>query len=120
MAEYLLAAYQVEGEERPPMSDAEMASVMQGVFELEAEMKSAGAWVFAGRLHGPDSATVVRVADGEPMTTDGPFPESREHLGGFYIIDVEDLDAALGWATRTSELVGSPIEVRPLAEYPQP
>jgi hypothetical protein len=102
------------------MTQDRMGHVMRGVSELEAEMRSSGAWVFGGRLHGPDSATVVRVSDGEALTTDGPFAESKEHLGGFYIIDVEELDAALRWATRTSELVGAPIEVRPLADYPQP
>ena len=63
---------------------------------LQAEMKSAGAWVFGGRLHEPGTATVVRVSGGEMLTTDGPFAESREHLGGFYIVAAEDLDAALG------------------------
>ena len=63
-------------------------------------MKSAGAWVFSGRLHDADTATVVRVANGEILTTDGPFVEAREHLGGFYIIEAADLDAALGWAAK--------------------
>ena len=76
-------------------------------------MKSAGAWVFGGALHGPDTATVVRVSDGEVLTTDGPFAESKEHLGGFYIIEAEDLDAALAWASKTTAAVGKPIEVRP-------
>jgi hypothetical protein len=69
--------------------------------------------VFSGRLHEPDSATVVRVSDGEVLTTDGPFVESKEHLGGFYIIEAEDLDAALGWASKVTAAIKAPIEVRP-------
>ena len=73
----------------------------------------AGAWLFSGRLTEPDVATVVRVSAGEVLTTDGPFVESKEHLAGFYIVEADDLDAALGWATRTSAIIGMPIEVRP-------
>ena len=83
---------------------------------LEEEMKSAGAWVFGGRLHQPDTATVVRVSDGKILTTDGPFAETKEHIGGFYIIEAEDIDAALAWATKTTAIVGAPIEVRPFAD----
>jgi hypothetical protein len=68
-------------------------------------------------LHGPETATVVRVSGGDALTTDGPFPESKEHLAGFYMIDAEDLDSALGWATRVSEAIGRPIEVRPFAGF---
>ena len=80
-------------------------------------MKSAGAWVFSGRLHDPDTATVVRMSDGEVLTTDGPFVEAKEHLGGFYIIEAEDLDAALVWASKVTAAVGQPIEVRPFAAH---
>jgi hypothetical protein len=76
-------------------------------------MRSAGAWLFGGALHEPDTATVVRVSEGEVLTTDGPFAESKEHLGGFYIIEAEDLDAALVWASKTAAAVSHPIEVRP-------
>ena len=83
------------------MTDEQMRQSYQQVMALQAEMKSAGAWVFGGRLHEPGTATVVRMSDGEVLTTDGPFAESREHLGGFYIIEAEDLDAALVWASKT-------------------
>jgi hypothetical protein len=115
MTQYLLSAHSVEGEIRDPMSDEEMQQSYQYVSSLEAEMKSAGAWVFAGRLHDPASATVVRVSGSEVLTTDGPFVESKEHLGGFYIIEAEDLDAALTWASKVSQAVKAPIEVRPFA-----
>jgi hypothetical protein len=113
VTQYLLSAHSVEGEAREPMTDEEMKEVMKRVGALEEEMKSAGAWVFGGRLHEPDTATVVRVSGGEVMTTDGPFAESREHLGGFYIIEAEDLDAALSWASKTADCVKTAIEVRP-------
>jgi hypothetical protein len=116
MTQYMLAVHSVDGEARDPMTEEEMRGVMQRVGVLEEALKSAGAWVFSGRLHGPDTATVVRASDGEVVTTDGPFVEAREHLGGFYVIEAEDLDAALGWASKTSAAVMRPIEVRPLWE----
>ena len=95
------------------MTEEEMQQGWQKILVLEEEMKSAGALVFSGKLNEPDTATVVRMADGDLMTTDGPFAESKEHLGGFYIIEVEDLDAALAWASKTTAAVKKPIEVRP-------
>jgi hypothetical protein len=116
VAQYLLSAHRVEGNAREPMTADEMERITSGVTALEDEMRSAGAWVFGGRLHEPATATVVRMSGGELLTTDGPFAEAREHLGGFYVIRAEDLDGALGWASRVTELVGAPIEVRPFAE----
>jgi len=113
MAKYLLSVHSVEGEARDPMTEEEMRQFMERVGVLEEEMKSAGAWVFGGALHGPETATVVRISDGEVLTTDGPFAESKEHLGGFYLIEAEDLDAALAWASKTTAAVSKPIEVRP-------
>ena len=113
MAQYLLSVHSVEGEVAPSMSDEEMQQYMEKIHVLEDEMKSAGAWVFGGALHGPDTATVVCVSNDEVLTTDGPFAESREHLGGFYIIEAEDLDAALAWTSKVTAIVTKPIEVRP-------
>ena len=113
MAKYLLSVHSVEGELREPMADAEIRQFMERVAVLEEEMKSAGAWLFGGALHEADTATVVRVSDGEVLTTDGPFAEAKEHLGGFYIIEADDLDAALAWAAKTTAAVAKPIEVRP-------
>ena len=118
MTQYLLSVHSVEGEVREPMTDEQMQKVMQQVGILEAEMKSAGAWLFTGRLHEPDTATVVRISGGEVLTTDGPFAESKEHLGGFYIIEAKDLDAALGWASKVTRAINAPIEVRPFVDLP--
>ena len=117
MARYLLSVHTVEGEAREPMTDEELAQSHEQLGVLEAEMHSAGAWVFSGRLHEPDTATVVRVAGGEVVTTDGPFVEAREHLGGFYVIQAADLDAALAWASKVTAAVRMPIEVRPFADF---
>jgi hypothetical protein len=113
MAKYLLSVHSVEGEARDPMTEEEMGRFMERVGVLEEEMKSAGAWLFGGALHEADTATVVRVSDGEVLTTDGPLAEAKEHLGGFYIIEAGDLDTALAWASKTAAAVSKPIEVRP-------
>ena len=117
MAHYLLSVHSVEGEVREPMTDEEVVQAHKQLGILEQELKSAGAWVVSGRLHDPTTANVVRMAGGEVVTTDGPFVESKEHLGGFYIIQAEDLDAALGWASRVTEAIKVPIEVRPFAGF---
>ena len=113
MAKYLLSVHSVEGEAGDPMTEQEMQQFMGRVGALEEEMKAEGAWLFGGALHEAETATVVRVSNGEVLTTDGPFAESKEHLGGFYIIEAEDLDAALAWAAKVTAAVKHPIEVRP-------
>jgi hypothetical protein len=113
MTQYMLSVHSVAGEVRDPMTDEQMQQSYQQVMALQAEMKSAGAWVFGGRLTEPETATVVRMSGSEVLTTDGPFVESKEHLGGFYIVAAEDLDAALAWACKTTAIIGAPIEVRP-------
>ena len=85
MPQYLLSVYSVDGEVRDPMTDEEMQQSWKQIQLLNEELKSSGAWLFSGRLHDPDTATVVRISDGEVLTTDGPFVEAREHLSGFYI-----------------------------------
>jgi len=116
MTQYLLSVHSVDGEVGHPMTDEEMQQSWKQIQVLNEELKSAGAWVFGGALHGPDTATVVRVSEGEVLTTDGPFAESKEHLGGFYIIEAEDLDAAVAWASKTAAVVMKPIEVRPFRQ----
>jgi hypothetical protein len=117
MTQYLLSVHTgADGGAQPadPMTPEQMQQSYQQMQALEEEMKAAGAWLFSGRLTEPDVATVVRgVPAGDAVMTDGPFVESKEHLAGFYIVEADDLDAALGWATRTSTIIGKPIEVRP-------
>ena len=115
MTHYLLSTHSIEGEVREPMSEDDMRLMQARLGTIEAEMKSTGMWVFSGRLHSPDTATVVRTTNGQVLTTDGPFVEAKEHLGGFYIVHAEDLDAALALAAKVSEAIRRPIEVWPFA-----
>ena len=122
MTQYLLSVHTgADGGAQPaePMTPEQMQQSYQQVLALEEEMKAAGAWLFSGRLTEPDMATVVRVSAGEALMTDGPFVESKEHLAGFYIVEANDLDAALGWATKTSAIIGMPIEIRPFWDTKQ-
>jgi len=76
-------------------------------------MDESGTFVFGGALYGTDAATVVTFEQSSVMMTDGPFAESKEHIGGFYVIDAPDLDAALEWAGKVADATKHPIEVRP-------
>lgn len=114
MTQYMLSVHVVEGEPLP--SAEEFQQSFTDVSALGEELEAAGAWVFAGGLHPASTATVVRAVDGKVVTTDGPFAEAKEHLGGFWIIRVDDLDAALGWAARAAAACRGPIEVRPFED----
>ena len=96
-----------------------MQRTYKNVDALNGELQSAGVWVFAGGLQPPSTATVVRAQGGQVVTTDGPFAETKEQLGGFWIIDVADLDAALDWARKATVACGAPVEVRPFQEIPE-
>lgn len=114
MTQYLLAVHVVEGD--PVPSEEEMKQAYQAVEAFNAELKSAGIWLFAGGLHPPSTAMVVRTQGGRVVRTDGPFAETREQLAGFWIIQAPDLDAALEWAAKGSAACGGPVEVRPFQE----
>jgi hypothetical protein len=117
MSQYLLSVHTVAGAaHRPPMTPEDMQMFMERIDALEAEMKEGGAFVFTGRLHEPDAATVVRSGGDGVVMTDGPFVESKEHIGGFYIINADDLDAALAWGAKVTKAVGAPIEVWPFVD----
>lgn len=118
MSHYLLSVHSTSDKGGPAddqhQPTPEMMQEMMGrIVALEDEMESAGAFAFSGRLADPDAATVVRSDGGNPVMTDGPFVETKEHIAGFYIIDAADLDAALAWANKVVECIGAPIEVRP-------
>ncbi|WP_104173371.1 YciI family protein [Arthrobacter sp. Y81] len=110
MSQYLLSIYQPDG---PAPSAEFLEPIMRDLDTLNQEMKATGAWVFAAGLHPADTATVLRPKGDEVLITDGPFTEGKEHLGGFTIIDVEDLDAALDWGRRLAKALTLPVEVRP-------
>ena len=115
MTRYLLSIIQPDG----PVPEPEVLEKIRADLEvLNDELRAAGAWVFAGGLHPPSTATVVRSRDGQVLMTDGPYPEGKEHVGGFTVVDAPDLDAALAWAARLAEIITLPIEVRPFQGDP--
>jgi hypothetical protein len=107
---YLLSMFQPS--DTPP-PEVDLQAVMARLGEVREQMQAAGQWVFADGLQPLSTATVVHAVDGEIITTDGPFAESKEFLGGFTIANCPDLDDALKWATKMTEITGLPIEVRP-------
>jgi hypothetical protein len=111
MKQYLLSIYQPDG---PPPEPEVLEPIMRDLDALNQEMKAAGVWVFAAGLHPPSTATVLQANDDDVLTTDGPFAEGKEHLGGFTIIKAADLDVALEWGRKLARVL-SPlhIEVRP-------
>src|SRR5438132_1148503 len=117
MTQYLLSVHIVQGEAAPLAEEMEQAYKDVDVFN--AELQDKGVWVFGGGLHPADTATVVRVDNGEVLTTDGPFAETKEQLGGFWIITAPDFDAALAWAAKGAAACQGPVEVRPFQEEPE-
>ena len=111
MAEYLLSVWSREG--GPSLSDEEIQQSYADTGAFNDEVKKEGAWVFAGGLHPASTATVVDGRGSDVVTTDGPFAEAKEQLGGFWVVDVPDLDAALDLARRGSAACRNPVEVRP-------
>jgi hypothetical protein len=113
MKQYLMSVYHPEDQE---LAKADMDAIGADVDALNAEIQKAGAWVFAGGLFPSSTATTLRVKNGEVLTTDGPFAESKEQVGGFWIIKVADLDEALKWGAKATQACRVPIEVRPFQE----
>lgn len=111
MAHYLLSIYQPSGGQTPPPEV--LGPIMKKVEAINKDMQQAGVWVYAGGLDYPSTATVITTEGGQPVLTDGPYVELKEYLGGFTIVDVPDLDAALDWAKRLHSAIGLPMEVRP-------
>jgi hypothetical protein len=115
MPQYMLSVHTAASERREPMTEDQQRQGYAAIAGLEAEMEAANAFVFSARLTEPREAKVVRRGAGRPKSTDGPFVETKEHLGGFYLIEAPDVGAAVEWASRVNEAIGEPIEVRPLA-----
>ena len=113
--QYLLSVCYPAGSTQPP--PAVLDRITKDVSALNREMKNAGVWVFGGGLHPPETATVVRTHGAEVLTTDGPFVESKEQIGGICVITAADLDEALKWGAKLSRATTTPIEVRPLQSH---
>ena len=118
MSQYMLAVHSSD-EPREPMTPEEMQAGFAMIAALEAEMQAKDALLFSGRLLEPARAKVVRPRRRMGKTTDGPYAETKEHLGGFYLIEAPDLDTALAWAQKVTDAIDTPIEVRPLMADPR-
>ncbi|HRW37509.1 MAG: hypothetical protein KDB04_14065 [Acidimicrobiales bacterium] len=116
MTQYLLSVHYVDGQGATPPEDMEAA--FEAVNRFNQKLQDTGAWVFAGGLETPDTSTVVDATGPEVLTTDGPFSEAKEQIGGFWVIEAPDLDAALALATEGSAACRGPVEVRPFQSEP--
>jgi hypothetical protein len=117
MTQYLLSVYDTAGAEE--LAAEEIEQIYADVDAVNAELKAAGAWVFAGGLHPAETATVVSAQGSETMITDGPYAETKEQIGGFWIIEAADLDAALDWARKATVACRGSVEVRPFQDEPE-
>jgi hypothetical protein len=111
---YLILIY--ENEATTPQDDAEFQKWM----EYTEKLRASGSFLGGEALQPTSTATTVRVKDGKVLTTDGPFAETKEQLGGFYMVECRDLDEALRWAAEIPSAGRGPVEVRPIMDFPQP
>ena len=116
MKQYMLSVHHDYDAPMPTGEDMQVA--FDQVDRVNAELLGAGVWVFGGGLLSPDTATVVLTAAGNTTMTDGPYAETKEQLGGFWVIRCTDLDAALRWAEQCSQACRGPVEVRPFEDEP--
>ncbi len=115
---YVLAIYSDENLQARK-SEAEQAELMQAYFAFTKEIEDAGVLVAGEALHPTTTATTVRLRNGKTMTTDGPFAETKECLGGFYMLECKDLDEAIRWAAKIPTALDGSIEVRPVVDFSQ-
>lgn len=115
MTQYLLSVY-VSDEAMANVSESDMQAAYAAVEVFNQELRDTGAWVFAGGLHPANTATTVKPKDGDTVVTDGPYVETKEYLGGFWVIEAADLDAALALARKGALACAGPVEVRPFQD----
>ncbi len=118
MTQYLLSVHGSE-DGYAQITPETMQEMFAAVDAFNTKVREAGIWVFAGGLEPAETATVVDGQGDAPVMTDGPYLETKEHLGGFWIIDVPDLDEALRWAAEGSKACGGKVEVRPFQAEPE-
>mgnify|MGYP003522827915 CR=1 FL=1 len=114
MTQYMLSVHPPQEVYDYPPERAQAQWDATGVFNQE--IVDEGVWVFTGGLKRTETATTVDGTGDEVVVTDGPYAETKEHLGGFWIVDVPDMDAALALAVRASKACGDTVEVRPFQE----
>ena len=115
MSQYLMSVWH-DNDYDVDFSSPEAQRMFAQVGAVNAEMEAAGAWVFGGGLVAASSATVVRSSGGTVSMIDGPYAETKEQMGGFWVIEAADLDAALVWAGKAATACEAPVEVRPFQE----
>jgi hypothetical protein len=114
---YMLLIY-VDPEAAPATGTPERDAEIPRWVAVTEELQAAGALLGGDPLEGGETATTVRVRGGQQLTTDGPFAETKELLGGYYMIDVDDLDQALAWAAKMPNISYGSVEVRPIRDFP--
>ena len=115
MTQYLLSVH-VSDEEMAKVPEGDMQAAYEAVDKFNQELRDTGAWVFGGGLHPASTATVVKPQDGDTVVTDGPYVETKEYLGGFWVVGAADLDAALALAKKGALACAGPVEVRPFQD----
>ena len=120
MTQYFLSLPHDSAEEptMAAMDPAELQKVFAAVDAFNTALQTQGAWVFAGGLHPPSTATTVDNTGDTPILTDGPFTEAKEYLGGFWVIEADSDEAAIEWTKQASRALQSRVEVRALQERP--
>jgi len=116
---YLLLIYDNEAN-RAGMSEAEQGKIFQEYMDYTSQIRKSGNYIAGEALQPTATATTVRVKNGKTLTTDGPFAETREQLGGFYLVEAKDLDQAISLAARIPSARMGSIEVRPILPTPSP
>ena len=107
----------IHSEERSEPEGADREAMLQRYFAFSKEVRDAGKYVAGAELAPVSAATTVRVRNGEALVTDGPFAETKEQLGGYYLLDCENIDEAIAYAAKIPSAERGSIEVRPLVEH---
>jgi hypothetical protein len=114
--QYLLTIY-IDESAAEGMAPDQALRTVTAYEALTAELKESGAFVGGDGLQATSTATTVRVRDGEPLLTDGPFAETREQLAGYYLLECSDLDEAVRWAAKVPSAATGSVEVRPVIDH---
>lgn len=117
MAQYLMSVHHPDG--YPDLTPEEIQPIFEAVGRFNEELVSSGAWVFGGGLEPQETATVLQVVDGDVVVTDGPYAETKEQMGGFWVIEAADLDEAMAWARKATVACGDAVELRPFQGEPE-
>ena len=118
MPQYLISVWHDDEYGENDFSDPDIARLGQQVGALNEKMEATGAWVFGAGLQPASTATVLRSTGGDVSMTDGPYAETQEQMGGFWVIEAADLDEALDWAGQCAAACEGPVELRPMQVEP--